>query len=75
MRLVTASLAVLSMVPVALLVAVAAGPVALAFLCAAGFGLIVFVLEGTACGVAVGVAVVGRSVEHAVARHLHQAAR
>jgi uncharacterized membrane protein YwaF len=71
MRLVTASLAVLSMVPVVLLVAVAAGPVALAFLCAGGFGLIVFVLEGTACGVAV----VGLSVEHAVARHLHRAAR
>jgi uncharacterized protein (DUF58 family) len=71
MRVVTTSLEGLWMIPVLLLAAIAFGPVALAVLCAVGFGLIVFVLVN----IAFGAAVVSRSVEHAVARRTHRASR
>jgi hypothetical protein len=56
-------------VPVALLVAIALGPVILGVLCAVGFGLIVFVI-----GYAViGVAAAARSVERAGSRFVRRA--
>ena len=58
MKVVLGILVAVLMVPVLLLLAVAAGPVVLAILCAVGFGLIVFVVANILLGV-------GLMVEHA----------
>ena len=62
-------LALVLVAPLALLVAIALGPVVVGILCAVGFGLIVFALANLVLGLGYSV----RSLGRAGKRHAHQA--
>lgn len=68
MRIVIAIISVLAALPVAALVAIMAGPVALAVLAGGGFGLILFVIWNAL----VGVGLCARATEQFAVRHLHR---
>ena len=68
MKMVFAILVAALMAPLLLVVAIALGPVILGIICALGFGLIVFVVGN----VAIGLGLVGRSLERAGLRYTRQ---
>jgi len=65
-----AILAVVLAIPVALVVAIALGPVILGVICALGFGLVVFAVGW----LLIGLGKAGLSLERAGARHIHHGA-
>jgi hypothetical protein len=73
LKVVLGIIAVVVAVPLLLVVAVGLGPVILGILCAAGFGVIVFVVGNLAIGLVIGLGLLVRSVERAGSGYVHHA--